>query len=402
MNIARGNASISGRASDTGLEIYRYDAFNRLTNYNSGNAEAIYTYNADNLRASKTVNRVKTDFVWNGQNLAMESRNNSVNTYTYDMTGIHIANNNNTVYSYLKDYHGNIVGKANKSGSMIQDAYERMDYDAFGNQLNGNVPDPFGYCGEYYDSESGLIYLRNRYYDSGDGRFITEDPAKDGANWYIYAGNNPIMFVDPNGLLKLEDIKQGIDLIKETHECDKQGLQILSWYLFGNGENHFIDNDPEWSEYMKSNSILRNNVKNILINEFNSIDNNTSKWLDITTHMEIENGDNVVGYNYLHGTNENLDHYKQLGATVDDVGFRIIGNINKNGNGAVKYSLIFEWNDIMDPNPIYITDVERSNFAKTIPRANPMDYILRIKWTSEGVYNTNIGYNIPAWPMGHF
>ncbi|MDO4302234.1 MAG: RHS repeat-associated core domain-containing protein, partial [Clostridia bacterium] len=34
---------------------------------------------------------------------------------------------------------------------------------------------PWGYCGEYRDKESGLIYLRNRYYDSSTGRFMTED-----------------------------------------------------------------------------------------------------------------------------------------------------------------------------------------------------------------------------------
>ncbi|MDO4302264.1 MAG: RHS repeat-associated core domain-containing protein, partial [Clostridia bacterium] len=34
---------------------------------------------------------------------------------------------------------------------------------------------PWGYCGEYRDKESGLIYLRNRYYDSSTGRFINED-----------------------------------------------------------------------------------------------------------------------------------------------------------------------------------------------------------------------------------
>ena len=59
---------------------------------------------------------------------------------------------------------------------------------------------PFRYCGEYYDEETGLIYLRNRYYDSSTGRFITEDPAKDGLNWYSYCGGNPVMFVDPWGL----------------------------------------------------------------------------------------------------------------------------------------------------------------------------------------------------------
>ena len=60
---------------------------------------------------------------------------------------------------------------------------------------------PFGYCGEYTDSESGLIYLRNRYYSPDIARFVTEDPVKDGVNWYVYCGNNPVMFVDPLGLV---------------------------------------------------------------------------------------------------------------------------------------------------------------------------------------------------------
>ena len=57
----------------------------------------------------------------------------------------------------------------------------------------------FGYCGEYYDPELDMIYLRNRYYSPGIGRFITEDPARDGVNWYAYCNNNPVMFVDPSG-----------------------------------------------------------------------------------------------------------------------------------------------------------------------------------------------------------
>ena len=57
----------------------------------------------------------------------------------------------------------------------------------------------FGYCGEYYDPELDMIYLRNRYYSPGIGRFITEDPARDDVNWYAYCKNNPVMFVDPSG-----------------------------------------------------------------------------------------------------------------------------------------------------------------------------------------------------------
>ena len=65
------------------------------------------------------------------------------------------------------------------------------------------------YCGEYTDTESGLIYLRNRYYDPSIGRFITEDPIRDGSNWYIYCDNNPVMYVDPLGLYYLEKDKDG-------------------------------------------------------------------------------------------------------------------------------------------------------------------------------------------------
>ncbi len=37
-------------------------------------------------------------------------------------------------------------------------------------------------------------------YDPETGRFINEDPIKDGYNWYIYCAGNPVMFVDPFGM----------------------------------------------------------------------------------------------------------------------------------------------------------------------------------------------------------
>ena len=32
------------------------------------------------------------------------------------------------------------------------------------------------------------------------GRFISQDPIGDGVNWYAYVGNNPVVWVDPEGL----------------------------------------------------------------------------------------------------------------------------------------------------------------------------------------------------------
>ncbi len=69
----------------------------------------------------------------------------------------------------------------------------------------GNI-NPFRYRGYYYDVETGLYYLKTRYYDPETGRFITIDDISylapdtiNGLNLYAYCGNNPVMNVDPNG-----------------------------------------------------------------------------------------------------------------------------------------------------------------------------------------------------------
>ncbi len=36
------------------------------------------------------------------------------------------------------------------------------------------------------------------------GKFITEDPIKDGVNWYVYCANNPLNRTDPTGLREIE------------------------------------------------------------------------------------------------------------------------------------------------------------------------------------------------------
>ena len=95
----------------------------------------------------------------------------------------------------------------------------KYKYDAWGNHavLNpdgsenenstfiGNV-NPFRYRGYYYDTETGLYYLKSRYYDPETGRFITIDDVSylapdtiNGLNLYAYCGKNPVMNVDPNG-----------------------------------------------------------------------------------------------------------------------------------------------------------------------------------------------------------
>ena len=75
-------------------------------------------------------------------------------------------------------------------------------YRAFGAQLAklGNGDSKYTYGGKELDSETNLYYFNARFYDAEVGRFITEDPAKDGLNWYGYCENNPLRFVESDGV----------------------------------------------------------------------------------------------------------------------------------------------------------------------------------------------------------
>ena len=46
-----------------------------------------------------------------------------------------------------------------------------------------------------------MYYFNARWYDAEIGRFITEDPARDGVNWYAYCGGNPVKLVDNDGCI---------------------------------------------------------------------------------------------------------------------------------------------------------------------------------------------------------
>jgi RHS repeat-associated protein len=58
---------------------------------------------------------------------------------------------------------------------------------------------PYGYNGEAHDMDSGLQFLRARYYDPSMGRFISRDSYLGSImqplslNRYDYTQNNPVM-----------------------------------------------------------------------------------------------------------------------------------------------------------------------------------------------------------------
>ncbi len=100
--------------------------------------------------------------------------------------------------------------------------YEHREYDSFGDieqafdelgnaKATGSLRSHVAHAGSLWDDDAGLYNKRARWYDPNTGRFVGEDPAEDGSNWYQYAGGDPINFRDPTGLTPAGNPLNGVN-----------------------------------------------------------------------------------------------------------------------------------------------------------------------------------------------
>jgi len=181
---------------------------------------ALVRYRADGMRIEKVVNGETVVHIWDGSNIVLDVDGDDGVVIDRYIRGITLLASDVHGY-YLYNAHGDVVQLADGSGVIMKD----YDYDAFGVQLDSDGgmlytqsgdalfedadTNPWRYCGEYFDVETNTIYLRARYYDPVTGRFSSEDPIRDGLNWYTYCIGNPVRYYDPDGLF-LREIYKGI------------------------------------------------------------------------------------------------------------------------------------------------------------------------------------------------
>ena len=119
----------------------------------------------------------------------------------------------------LYDGHGNMIATLTKQPTNSISLSARRYTDPWGVTRVGastGKPDQ-RYCanlGHRQDDESGLTYMRARYFEPTTGRFVGEDPARDGVNWFSYCAGNPTNYVDPTGKAKRLDIREFEDLVR--------------------------------------------------------------------------------------------------------------------------------------------------------------------------------------------
>ena len=221
---------------------FSWDHRNRLTKVENFDAAGVltetvaYRYNAADDLVYRSADPVDTlppiieDYlVENGQRtMTLEQDGDVLHRYQYGPTGEALFDQSFESYGApasqleidlrlpLGDHQNStrVVMGHSFLGDHIVYVRQSIDYDSFGRvrevvrqNAQGPLPLPmndldtaFAHHGSIFDSSAELYLKSERWYSPDLGRFVSEDPIQDGANWYAFAGNDPVNYADPSGL----------------------------------------------------------------------------------------------------------------------------------------------------------------------------------------------------------
>ena len=192
-----------GNPLSDGTWTYTWQNGRQLQKMQKSGVTAEFVYNADGLRVQKTVNGVVTKYTLHGKNIVhMISGADELHIFYDAQNRPAVVVYNGTAYAYVKSLQGDIVAILDENGNTVVS----YGYDAWGSPLwcTGELAEtlgkvqPFRYRGYVFDEETGLYYLRSRYYNPQWGRFANADALID-QNLYSYCKNSPMKFHDPSG-----------------------------------------------------------------------------------------------------------------------------------------------------------------------------------------------------------
>ena len=193
---------------------FTWKAGRMLASMVKSGTNAQFTYDHNDLRIKKVVNGVTTNYTLNGKNVVHMTQGSHDLHFFYDAQGKPgMVTYNDVDYFYVYNLQGDVVALIDANGTQVVEYV----YDAWGYPISktGSLAatigtlNPFRYRGYVYDEETGLYYLRSRYYNPVWKRFVNSDQhlgivrGINTHNTYSYCFNSPCTMSDQSGQFAL-------------------------------------------------------------------------------------------------------------------------------------------------------------------------------------------------------
>ena len=319
-----------------------------------------------------------------------------------------------------------MVKLTDESGAVIK-TYE---YDSFGNEVNPDKKDenPFRYCGEYYDKETGEIYLRARYYQPAVGRFLTRDTYTGeedeplSLQLYAYCGYDGVNYVDPDGhcMQKVLTTIRAIGnntykLIKKQHNREMKNFingkkkkvkkeTIKWWSEYGAYKNGvvFTYSQSSWNKYDTAIMAFNNYwISKLNVSKKLRVNPNYIKAMvyNESTMGETDSKDIMTAFNpydpdvHILAKNEN-GYKKYLGNGYDPnegisfnlpkKGYKAVKNLYSKNNTVQKKRINYQLSLCFGIRWLYFKTINYGSVIKGIARYNgggDQEYIRKIRNT---------------------
>ncbi len=204
------NGELQAKTTPTGTTTYQYDVLGNLLAVTRPDGTAIdYVIDGRNRRVGKKVNGVLVQGFLYRDSLKpvaeLDATGQVVARFVYGTSPLvpdYLVKGGAT-YRIVSDHLGSPRLVVDTSTGVV---VQRLDYDELGAITLDTHPgfQPFGFAGGLYDWDTGLVRFGARDYDAEAGRWTAKDPVDfegGDVNLYAYVAGNPVLLVDPLGLL---------------------------------------------------------------------------------------------------------------------------------------------------------------------------------------------------------
>jgi RHS repeat-associated protein len=196
---------------DSTVATMTWDHENRMTQlqYPGQTVVGTYAYDGAGHRVQKVESGTTTNYAYDGDRVVLEMNSQLQTQARYTIEGdsyyslLISMKRGGSSYWYLYDG----LGSTRKIIDGNQNVTDSYSYEAFGDitSSSGSTTNPYRYVGAlgyaYSSTVTSLLHVGARYYAPGLGRFMSQDQARDGLNWYAYVSCNPANALDPTGMV---------------------------------------------------------------------------------------------------------------------------------------------------------------------------------------------------------